>query len=157
METQEVPLVTGRHRNRALAKRRKTRAVELVLNGCTYQQVAEQMGYANRGTVHRLVNETLAEHQVETVDDLRALEVARLDALQAAYWDRAISGKDLRAAAFVLKILDRRAKMLGLYQTTHAAPRGGKASQNASLSYNDDDVMLHFGADGGISEMPMPA
>src|SRR4051794_8098510 len=63
VETQEVPVVAGRHRTRAPAKRRKTRAVELVLNGCTYQQAAEQMGYANRGTVHRLVNEALAAQQ----------------------------------------------------------------------------------------------
>ena len=44
-----LPPVSGRHRNRVLASARKTRAIELKLQGLTYQQVADEMGYANRG------------------------------------------------------------------------------------------------------------
>ena len=50
-----LPPVTGQHRNRALAAARRARAVELATQGMTYQQIADELGYANRGTVYRLV------------------------------------------------------------------------------------------------------
>ena len=49
----------------------------------------------------------------ESVDEARKLELMRLDELQFSLWDRAING-DLPAANCVLKIMDRRAKLLGL-------------------------------------------
>jgi transposase-like protein len=44
-----LPKVTGRHRNRALAAERRSRAVELALTGSSYRAIADQLGYANRG------------------------------------------------------------------------------------------------------------
>lgn len=44
---------------------------------------------------------------------LVALETQRLDALQARYWRTAMNG-EIKDAEFVLKVMDRRAKMLGL-------------------------------------------
>lgn len=49
----------GRHRNRVLAARRRVRALQLITEGKTYQQVADELGYANRATVHRLVTQML--------------------------------------------------------------------------------------------------
>ncbi len=49
----------GRRNNRPLAEWRKARAVELATQGHTYQQIADELGYANRGTVHRVVQQTL--------------------------------------------------------------------------------------------------
>ena len=95
-----LPRVQGRHRNRALAGRRRVRALQLVSEGLTYQQVADELGYANKGTVHRLVQEELGAQLVESVDELRQTEVARLDALQVVLWDRAMSD-DLQAAKVV--------------------------------------------------------
>jgi hypothetical protein len=45
--------------------------------------------------------------------ELLSLEVMRLDQLQQAYWAAALSG-DVRAADVVLKVLDKRTKLLGL-------------------------------------------
>ncbi len=81
----------GRRNNRPLAEWRKARAVELATQGYTYQQIADELGYANRGTVHRIVQQALQALQTENVDTLRALEVARLDALQQALWEPALS------------------------------------------------------------------
>lgn len=121
----ELPRVAGRHRNTAVAAERRRRAVELVLRGMTYQQVAHELGYANRGTVHRIVATALREREAESIDDLRVLELDRLDALQSTYWFQATGG-DIRAAMVVLKIMDRRARLLGLYEsgafTTPAPP-----------------------------------
>lgn len=49
-----IPLVTGRHRNRALAVARQARAVQLATEGRTYQEIVDELGYANRGTVHHI-------------------------------------------------------------------------------------------------------
>ena len=82
----------GRRNNRPLAQWRKARAVELATQGYTYQQIADELGYANRGTVHRVVQQTLQAVQTEHVEMLRALEVDRLDALQHGLWDEAVAG-----------------------------------------------------------------
>jgi len=81
-EASTLPRVQGRHRNRALAGRRRVRALQLVSEGRTYQQVADELGYANKGTVHHLVQQELGAQLVESVDELRQTEVARLNALQ---------------------------------------------------------------------------
>ena len=60
----------------------KAKAVELAVKGHTYDTIAREVGYANHGTAHRVVRQALDEHVAEDVDELRATEVARLDALQ---------------------------------------------------------------------------
>ena len=113
----DIPRVTGRHRNRALAAERRSRAVEMALTGSSYQAIADELGYANRGTVYRLVKNALEDREVETIDELRRLEVDRLDSLQVAIWEDASSG-DVRAVAAVVRIMHLRAKILRLYSHT---------------------------------------
>lgn len=110
----EIPKVTGQHRNRALAAERRRRAVELALRGTTYEQIAAALGYANRGTVYRIVKNALADREVESIDELRGVEVDRLDALQRSVWDRALGG-DREALKIVLAVIDRRCRIQGLY------------------------------------------
>ncbi len=50
-----LPRVSGRHRDRALASARKCRAIQLKLQGLTYQQIADELGYTSRGTVYKIV------------------------------------------------------------------------------------------------------
>jgi hypothetical protein len=59
---------------------------------------------------------------IDGIDELREIEVARLDALQAAIWSRALTG-DIRAINTVGRIIDRRCRILGLY------PPKGKAEK----------------------------
>jgi hypothetical protein len=40
----ELPRVNGRHRNLGLAAIRRVKAVQLLASGCTYQQVADELG-----------------------------------------------------------------------------------------------------------------
>src|SRR5450759_2240552 len=88
----ELPKVHGRHRNLGLAAIRRIRAVELLASGCTYQQVADELGYTSRGTAYSVVAKALREQTAEAVTDLRDLENARLDSLQVALWDAAMTG-----------------------------------------------------------------
>jgi hypothetical protein len=105
--------VPGQHRNKALAQWRKARAVELAINGACYGAIAAEVGYSHRGTAYKAVHKALAERVTEGVDELRRLELDRLDVLQAALWPQAMAG-DTAAACVVLRIIERRAKLLGL-------------------------------------------
>lgn len=109
----ELPRVSGPHRNRALAAARHARAVELAAAGRTYEQIAGELGYANRGTVHRIVAQALRRETTEAVGELRRLEVDRLDALQQSLWESALRG-DVNAAKAVLRIIETRCRLLGL-------------------------------------------
>ncbi len=111
--TAELPQVTGQHRNHALAAARRARAIELISQGLPYEQVADELGYANKGTVHRLVHQALARETSRAAQQLQRVEAARLDALQVAIWDQATSG-DVNAARAATRILLARCRLLGL-------------------------------------------
>jgi hypothetical protein len=98
----------------AMSSWRKGRCVELAMAGHSYDDIAEQVGYANRGTAWRTVQNALSERKVQSVDEYRQLELARLDALTSAHWGAAISGTDLKAAEMVLEVSAQRVKLLGL-------------------------------------------
>jgi transposase-like protein len=104
----------GRHRNAVLASWRCARAVELAAQGFTYRQIADELGYASRGTVHRIVRQALESRLAEGVDQLRKVELARLDALQAGLWEAAAGG-DASAATTIVKIIQTRCRLLGLF------------------------------------------
>jgi hypothetical protein len=109
----ELPLVNGRHRNRALASARRVRAVELRTAGHTYDQIATELGYANRGTVYRVVANALETQTVDAVKGLRSLEVERLDKLQVAVWQKAMEG-DVPSAMAAVRCIMARCHLLGL-------------------------------------------
>src|SRR4051794_11764649 len=83
-----VPDTSGK----ALAKWRKARCLELALAGHSYDEIALDVGYQNRGTAWRAVQDSLDSKIVEAVTEYRDLELARLGALQAAHWPQAIAG-----------------------------------------------------------------
>lgn len=100
---------------KTLAKWRKARCVQLALAGHSYDEIALEVGFANRGTAWRVVQDALNSRITEAVTEYRELELARLDALQAAHWPQAVAGS-VRSADLVLRIIDRRTKLLGLDQ-----------------------------------------
>lgn len=114
VEDLEIPRVQGRHRNKALAKARQARAIQLVVSGRSYQQVADEMGYANRGTVYRLVNRPLAAATKESAEDARAQAFMRLETLLRAVWDRAMTG-DIPAGRASLGLIVAECRLMGLF------------------------------------------
>lgn len=110
------------------AAARRVRAVELKAAGYTYSQVASELGYTSRGTAYNIVAKALKEQTAEAVGSLRGLENARLDALQHALWDAAMTG-DVRAAVAIVRIVQARVHLNGLdpvrdtFGVMPAAPR----------------------------------
>jgi hypothetical protein len=88
--------------------------VQLAADGLSYQAIAEELGYSNKGTVHRLVGNALAKTRTEAVETMQRLEGERLDALQCGLWDKAMAG-DVAAGLTVLRIVATRCRLFGLY------------------------------------------
>jgi hypothetical protein len=98
-----------------VATRRKT-AIALKLAGATWEQVAEQCGYAGAGAANADIGKFRKQQNLVAAanfEELRAQENERYDRLQMAYWPKALQG-DKDAALIVLKIFDRRANTNGL-------------------------------------------
>lgn len=123
MSIAALPRVRGRHRNKALAAARRARAVELRCEGWTYKDIADELGYAHKGTVHAIVQQALAAQEIEDVGNLRAIETARLDRLQYALWGRAMTG-EVAAITQCRRIIEARVRLLGLVEKA-AAERVG--------------------------------
>lgn len=94
------------------SRERQNQALGLRKAGATLEQISQACGYGSRSTAHKAIKRALAELPRENAEELRALEVARLDELLMAYWQRA--KKDVNAAHLVLKIASQRAQLLGL-------------------------------------------
>ena len=94
-------------------RKRDARVFELRIQGFTFEQIASEVGYQGASGAWQAYQRVKESHIFESIDEARQLELMRLDELQFAIWDRAIDG-DLPAAHCVLKIMDRRAKLLGL-------------------------------------------
>ena len=113
LQPADLPRVQGRHQNRVLADRRRTRAVELITAGNSYQQVADLLGYANRGSVHHVVQKALSRAASQAVEEHRQLAYDRLESLLQAVWEQALAG-DLAAVRTALNVVTAECKLLGL-------------------------------------------
>lgn len=110
----DMPRVNGRHRNGALAQARRLRAARLIVSGCTYQEVADRLGYQNRGTVHRLVQPVLRTTRPGNLDEAFQIHLARLESLLAANFEMALA-RDVRATRTVLQVLREVSALLKLF------------------------------------------
>lgn len=108
------------------AAEKRARALELRKAGATYDQIARQVGFSERGAAYRAVQTALLEITQEPAQEVRQLELERLDAMLLGLWPAARKGKE-GAVDRVLRIMERRAKLLGL-DAPVKAEMGGKLS-----------------------------
>ena len=93
----------------------RLRAITLRRQGKTLQQIGQVLGVSTQ-TAANYVNyclRELVELTAAATEEYRQLELERLDSLQAAIWDQAVSG-NLFAIDRCLSISERRAKLLAL-------------------------------------------
>jgi len=115
---------------RIQAAERRVQALALRREGATFTEIGEALGI-NRSAAHKAVSralDELAQLAEGEVVSLRALELDRLDALQRSIWTQAMDGA-LPAVDRLLRIMERRAKLLGLdapvkQQTEESQPLG---------------------------------
>ena len=108
--------------SRAVAAIKRTKVVEAVAAGATYEQVAVRAGYATRSGAYKAFWKAVDGRGEDAVNQHRVLEIERLDALQVGLWDRAMSG-DVKAVNAVLRIIEQRSRLLGL-DKPQATPAG---------------------------------
>ena len=91
-------------------------ALELRKKGQTFEAIAETLEYAGPSGAYKAVMSALKEAFSEPVEEMRLLEAARLDAMQEKISGNIGPGKDdgLPVVDRLLRIMDRRAKLLGL-------------------------------------------
>jgi hypothetical protein len=97
-------------------------ALELRRAGLGYEAIGAQLGIG-KSQAHRLVQRGLAECRAQVTanaDELRSEELSRLDGMLQGLWPRARKG-EAAAVDRVLKIGERRAKLLGLDAPTKVA------------------------------------
>jgi DNA-binding CsgD family transcriptional regulator len=110
---------------------RVARAFELRKAGKTYRQIAEMLDYSHeqvRKDISTILQSIAAETKASAVD-LLSIELARLDDLQFGIWADARRG-DKRAIDSVLRIMERRARLLGLDIT-----------RNLTVSITPDEIV----------------
>ena len=146
----------GRNKSNASTEQRLTtaqkraKAIQLRIAGASYEQIAAKVGYASRGAAHKAVNEEIAKIPREPAKDLLALELQRLDAMHLALWTQAIQEKDQFAIDRIVKLMDHRAKLTGLYQMQ--AEDNSEAVKTALLDFARGLDKIVGGDDGYGSE-----
>jgi hypothetical protein len=93
---------------------RRSQALELRAMGLTYEQIAERLKYSSRQAAHRDIHTALDNLVSAPAKELLAEELSRLERLLQGVWAEARKG-DPHKVNTVLRILDMRAKYLGLY------------------------------------------
>ena len=88
-------------------------ALKLRAAGYTYQQIAEKLGYSSKSGAHSAVMRQLQQIPAENLEQVRSLELDRLDSLQQGLWPEAFRGNTKSVEAF-LKVMAHRARILGL-------------------------------------------
>lgn len=126
--------------------RRDAQAAELRAEGRSYQQIADELGLANKGSAHHAVRRALRDISEKPAQAVRDLELRRLDAMYEAVMEvlerRHVTvshgkvidldgepliddGPVLQAVDRLLKIQARRAALLGLDAETKVNLSGG--------------------------------
>jgi hypothetical protein len=101
---------------REIATQEKRRsALELRKSGLTYEEIG--IGLAcSTANAHKLVRVAIDGIPRDLAREVLELELARLDAMQSAHWANATAETkpSVKAAGIVLRIMERRAAMLGI-------------------------------------------
>lgn len=96
-----------------LEAEKEAKIIELRRTGATWDLIARATGYSNASGAYKAYQRALGRLVEPKIEELKHAELDRLDRLQMGIWERAKDG-DIRAIDAVLRIIDRRTRILGL-------------------------------------------
>lgn len=105
------PNTTGKQR--VQQNMRVTKAMDLRAKGHTWAEIAKLAGYNRMQSAQAAVKLAMDRQEHESADNLRAVELARLERLHRAWYSKALDG-DKDAAGVILRTSERRCKLMGL-------------------------------------------
>ncbi|MGP4995521.1 hypothetical protein [Glutamicibacter ardleyensis] len=126
---------------------RRIKALQLRAARLTYQQIADRLYNGDRGNCYRDIQKAMSNQEKEAVNEVRAQEILLLDELARPQIKKALETGDDKAVTAVLRIMERRAKYLGLDAPTQVEQTG---SGGFAVLVSQD--MLPEGADLGAQE-----
>ena len=87
--------------------------IEMIRAGKPRQEIADDLGYADDSAITKAFERITRRITAQGLDEVRSQEVDRIDALMQTLWPKARKGDD-KAIASVIRLMDRRARYLGL-------------------------------------------
>jgi hypothetical protein len=111
---------------------KQVEALNLRRAGEDYEEIAQKVGYRAASGAWHAVRAALQRNIREPADEVRKLEVDRLDRLLGGIWEKAVAG-DGEAIDRVLRIMKRRAELLGL-----------DAPKNLKMEHSGEVVLLDW-------------
>jgi hypothetical protein len=97
---------------------RELECLNLRLAGYDYNTIAKNVGYQSGSAAYKAVQRAIMKTLKEPAKEVRDLELQRLDEMMTGLWLTATAGTTeiikMRAIDSILRIMDRRAKYLGL-------------------------------------------
>jgi hypothetical protein len=129
------------------AAERRREALKLRKAGATYDQIADRLGYANKSGAQKAVMAELRALPRDDARDVLALEIERLDSMLLAYWPSVLKGH-VRSGEIVIRLMERRSKLLGLDATESIQRDQGVAEAKAMLTGVADGLRELYQAQG---------
>ena len=118
------------------------KVVYLRVSGKSITAIQKELGFPDNESVYAALDEALSKIPKPDIEKYRKIEERRLDALQEALWTEAMGGK-YKAVYAVLRIMEHRAKLLGLN-----APQ---VIETRELNLKGIIIHMEEGADGAGS------
>ena len=119
--------------------------------GCSFEQIAREMRISI-STAHGYIVEAMAAIPLESAKVVLGIELKRLDALFAGHYEKACKG-DVGATYAALQIVDRRARLLGLYPPTGSLAAVLVQAQSGDMGVPSIEFIVP-GAPGGQRVSP---
>jgi len=94
---------------------RHRRMIELRRAGFTYEQCAEELGYASKATAQKALSAALGKYQLENAEEMAKLENERLEQAHIVMEQLLLSGEDqTKAALAIVRISESRRRLFGI-------------------------------------------
>ncbi|MFI9463771.1 hypothetical protein [Streptomyces xiamenensis] len=138
---------------------REVRVVELRLQGWGFEQIAAEVGYADRAGAHKAFSRAMQaalEEQAKDRNELAQAELERLDWVIRSM-SPALAMGDHRAAQAILGAIDRRTRLLGLdapqrAEVTVHQPPGSEEERQQRLAAVAAEIMRRTQSGGPLDE-----
>lgn len=93
---------------------KERQVLELRKAGWSFDRIADRLGYASKSGAWKAYDRALTATLQEPADEVRRLELERIDSLFGAMYEVAVTQGSARHAEIAIRAMERRASLLGL-------------------------------------------